>query len=106
MEAVVATCMFGPPNILHLLAKTHCPGLIPTHSNAQGAAEFLFTTKANEATAIMWAARYGRADNVDAIVQLRASIAKPVDWTSYEGVCTSYLMAFHQLHPGWQKDAL
>ena len=42
----------------------------------------------------MRAARYGRADNMDEIVQLRASYDFAVDWRSYEGVCASYLMAF------------
>ena len=45
----------------------------------------------------MWAARYGRADNMDEIVQLRASTKFSVHWRSYEGVCSSYLMAFSQM---------
>ena len=58
------------------------------------------------ATPLMWAARYGRADNVDTIVQLRASTEHAVNWRSYEGVSASYLMAFSYMQPGWQQEAL
>ena len=54
----------------------------------------------------MRAARYGRADNMDEIVQLRASTKCAVDWRSYEGVSASYLMAFSQMQPGWQRETL
>ena len=49
----------------------------------------------------MWAACFGRGDNMDEIVRLRATTDFAVDWRSYEGVCASYLMAFSQMQPGW-----